>query len=258
MFLLGLAMADHSPGHWNWLLRQLVLVEVLRQWAFPKVIRLIKSVSDTLTQFVMMGVMSAWTMFWGPFLWITGAFVICYYPHPFSMLYIGFLIQYVVNYVNIIKALKSIVDDVRDPLEEILSHPPSERMRRTIEVVTRILTTPPLNQVRWLANMPRPFVFPPPILVPQPMPMDIQRALEIYDNAARLDVDANRAARFEEEIIADDLPDVCGICHSGQRAGDHVRVLPCQHPFHVACIDPWLLNNPTCPLCRHNVGIVGY
>jgi hypothetical protein len=28
-----------------------------------------------------------------------------------------------------------------------------------------------------------------------------------------------------------------------------VRVLPCNHSFHPACIDPWLLNvSGTCPL----------
>lgn len=46
----------------------------------------------------------------------------------------------------------------------------------------------------------------------------------------------------------------CSICTEIFSAGDDVRVLPCQHKFHPACIDPWLLNvSGTCPLCRHDL-----
>ena len=41
----------------------------------------------------------------------------------------------------------------------------------------------------------------------------------------------------------------CSICTDDFTAGEDVRVLPCQHKFHPACIDPWLLNvSGTCPL----------
>jgi hypothetical protein len=41
----------------------------------------------------------------------------------------------------------------------------------------------------------------------------------------------------------------CSICTEDFTAGEDVRVLPCQHKFHPACIDPWLLNvSGTCPL----------
>lgn len=30
-----------------------------------------------------------------------------------------------------------------------------------------------------------------------------------------------------------------------------VVTLPCNHPFHMACILPWLKSSGTCPVCRH-------
>jgi hypothetical protein len=41
----------------------------------------------------------------------------------------------------------------------------------------------------------------------------------------------------------------CSICTDDFERGQDVRVLPCNHSFHPACIDPWLLNvSGTCPL----------
>ncbi|KAK4941285.1 hypothetical protein LTR66_012274 [Elasticomyces elasticus] len=43
----------------------------------------------------------------------------------------------------------------------------------------------------------------------------------------------------------------CSICTDDFEAGQDLRVLPCDHKFHPACVDPWLLNvSGTCPLCR--------
>jgi len=41
----------------------------------------------------------------------------------------------------------------------------------------------------------------------------------------------------------------CSICTEDFQTGEDVRVLPCHHKYHPACIDPWLLNvSGTCPL----------
>ncbi|GAP83842.1 putative RING-7 protein [Rosellinia necatrix] len=43
----------------------------------------------------------------------------------------------------------------------------------------------------------------------------------------------------------------CSICTEDFTVGEDVRVLPCDHKFHPACVDPWLVNvSGTCPLCR--------
>jgi len=44
----------------------------------------------------------------------------------------------------------------------------------------------------------------------------------------------------------------CSICIEEYASGDRTRQLPCQHVFHVECVDTWFLENrlnPTCPLC---------
>ncbi|CAI7759091.1 unnamed protein product [Closterium sp. NIES-53] len=43
----------------------------------------------------------------------------------------------------------------------------------------------------------------------------------------------------------------CTVCLSDFNEGELVRsVLPCEHRFHVACIDHWLASKTTCPVCR--------
>ncbi|KAI1266241.1 hypothetical protein F5Y18DRAFT_24610 [Xylariaceae sp. FL1019] len=43
----------------------------------------------------------------------------------------------------------------------------------------------------------------------------------------------------------------CSICTEDFTKGEDVRVLPCNHKYHPACVDPWLVNvSGTCPLCR--------
>ncbi|KAM3078107.1 hypothetical protein ACMFMG_002592 [Clarireedia jacksonii] len=56
------------------------------------------------------------------------------------------------------------------------------------------------------------------------------------------------------EAGANEIDLGCSICTEDFTTGEDVRVLPCKHKYHPACIDPWLLNvSGTCPLCRHDL-----
>jgi hypothetical protein len=46
----------------------------------------------------------------------------------------------------------------------------------------------------------------------------------------------------------------CSVCLGELRPGDTLRQLPnCVHSFHRSCIDLWLLQSATCPLCKAEV-----
>ncbi|XP_048420455.1 E3 ubiquitin-protein ligase SDIR1 isoform X2 [Pyrus x bretschneideri] len=46
----------------------------------------------------------------------------------------------------------------------------------------------------------------------------------------------------------------CSICLEQVNRGDLVRSLPCLHQFHANCIDPWLRQQGTCPVCKFRAG----
>ena len=50
--------------------------------------------------------------------------------------------------------------------------------------------------------------------------------------------------------------ETCCICLDDYVIGDKLRILPCQHAYHMKCIDPWLLKNKrVCPQCRKKVSL---
>ncbi|XP_021479933.1 E3 ubiquitin-protein ligase RNF43 [Oncorhynchus mykiss] len=46
---------------------------------------------------------------------------------------------------------------------------------------------------------------------------------------------------------------VCAICLEEFLDGQDLRIISCAHEFHKECVDPWLLQHRTCPLCMHNI-----
>ncbi|CAB3384764.1 Hypothetical predicted protein [Cloeon dipterum] len=45
----------------------------------------------------------------------------------------------------------------------------------------------------------------------------------------------------------------CAICIEPYKVSDVIRILPCRHEFHKPCIDPWLLEHRTCPMCKMDI-----
>ncbi|CAH8281128.1 unnamed protein product [Arabidopsis lyrata] len=48
--------------------------------------------------------------------------------------------------------------------------------------------------------------------------------------------------------------ETCAICLEDYRFGESLRLLPCQHAFHLSCIDSWLTKwGTSCPVCKHDI-----
>ncbi|XP_051882066.1 E3 ubiquitin-protein ligase RNF6 isoform X2 [Pristis pectinata] len=45
----------------------------------------------------------------------------------------------------------------------------------------------------------------------------------------------------------------CSVCINDYAVGNKLRRLPCAHEFHIHCIDRWLSENSTCPICRQPI-----
>jgi len=55
---------------------------------------------------------------------------------------------------------------------------------------------------------------------------------------------------WDGENLSDKM---CGICLSSWEKSDLLRRLTCLHSFHKECIDTWLSQNSTCPICKNDV-----
>ncbi|XP_007952149.2 RING finger protein 215 [Orycteropus afer afer] len=78
----------------------------------------------------------------------------------------------------------------------------------------------------------------------------VQRLASLKTRRCRL----SRAAQGPREPGAE----TCAVCLDQFCHKQWLRVLPCKHEFHRDCVDPWLLLQQTCPLCKFNVLGNGY
>ncbi|XP_012505352.1 PREDICTED: E3 ubiquitin-protein ligase RNF6 [Propithecus coquereli] len=66
-------------------------------------------------------------------------------------------------------------------------------------------------------------------------------------------IDNLSTRNYEHNSIDSELGKICSVCISDYVAGNKLRQLPCTHEFHIHCIDRWLSENCTCPICRQPV-----
>ncbi|XP_060740433.1 RING finger protein 148 isoform X2 [Tachysurus vachellii] len=61
----------------------------------------------------------------------------------------------------------------------------------------------------------------------------------------------NRQLRIQQEVEAEEC--TCVVCLDSFMRCDVVTTLPCSHIFHKTCIEPWLLEHHTCPMCKYDI-----
>lgn len=72
---------------------------------------------------------------------------------------------------------------------------------------------------------------------------------EITNNTEIVTLSNETDNNNEEEIM-------CSICRGNIEQNEPLRKLKnCNHFFHINCIDNWLVNNSSCPICRQSVRI---
>ncbi|XP_062845093.1 E3 ubiquitin-protein ligase RNF128a [Trichomycterus rosablanca] len=47
--------------------------------------------------------------------------------------------------------------------------------------------------------------------------------------------------------------DSCAVCIESYKSGDVVCILTCNHFFHKLCVEPWLMEHQTCPMCKCDI-----
>lgn len=56
-----------------------------------------------------------------------------------------------------------------------------------------------------------------------------------------------------DDEITNSEAHMCAVCIEAYKVGDVVTVLTCDHIFHKTCIEPWLLERRTCPMCKCDI-----
>ncbi|GAB2301709.1 hypothetical protein Dimus_036289 [Dionaea muscipula] len=65
--------------------------------------------------------------------------------------------------------------------------------------------------------------------------------------------------KYKDEYFSSADSAQCAVCLAEYNPEDVLRILPyCGHYFHINCIDIWLLQHCTCPVCRISLREVNY
>lgn len=93
--------------------------------------------------------------------------------------------------------------------------------------------------------------------------MPYERLLEIFgdgNESRNLAADPHVVASLPSSTLVNptaELPEnerTCAVCLEEYERGDVRKMLPCWHGFHASCIDRWLGENASCPVCKNEVG----
>ncbi|CAL9698006.1 unnamed protein product [Knipowitschia caucasica] len=58
---------------------------------------------------------------------------------------------------------------------------------------------------------------------------------------------------YGQASLEGEMGRACSVCINEYAQGNKLRRLPCTHEFHIHCIDRWLSENNTCPICRQPI-----
>jgi len=83
---------------------------------------------------------------------------------------------------------------------------------------------------------------------------EIQINFDILDGSSEMPVTATKESLDKSAIVKageGDEAQECTICMCSFARKQKLRMLPCEHKFHMKCVDKWLLGHSNkCPVCR--------
>lgn len=76
---------------------------------------------------------------------------------------------------------------------------------------------------------------------------------EAIDRSASKEVIDSLPTQLCKVVNLKEGRECCSVCLEDFKDGDQMKNLPCNHDYHVGCIDQWLATNATCPVCKASV-----
>eukprot|EP00063_Salmo_salar_P077445 XP_014052280.1 PREDICTED: E3 ubiquitin-protein ligase RNF128-like isoform X2 [Salmo salar] len=81
--------------------------------------------------------------------------------------------------------------------------------------------------------------------------MTIEKQLKAEAKKAIGQLQVRTVKRGDKETGPD--ADTCAVCIDAYKTGDVLTILTCNHFFHKTCIEPWLMEHRTCPMCKCDI-----
>lgn len=81
--------------------------------------------------------------------------------------------------------------------------------------------------------------------------IDVEQPEQRTDGLEPFMVAAIPTMKFHRDAFSSTEDPQCTICLGDYQEKEVLRIMPkCGHSFHLSCIDPWLMKQSTCPVCR--------
>lgn len=81
--------------------------------------------------------------------------------------------------------------------------------------------------------------------------IDVEQPVHRTDGLEPFVVAAIPTMKYHQDAFSSTEDSQCSICLGEYQEKEILRIMPkCCHSFHLSCIDPWLMKQSTCPVCR--------
>ncbi|CAG07786.1 unnamed protein product [Tetraodon nigroviridis] len=114
----------------------------------------------------------------------------------------------------------------------------------TVLLVALILSTGVIVQARWQHHGPQ---------LNDDLELQLLPKQDILKRLSSLKTKRYRQPKLWRDSSQPIEADNCAVCLEPFHNNQCLRVLPCLHEYHRECVDPWLLLQHTCPLCKRSI-----